>query len=292
MYIETKQQISVRKLKPEDIDQMYHTFIRSFEDYPVPLHMVKSDFVKKFIEKLNLNFRLSAGAFENNKLVGFIFTSLGNYNNLSTAYNGGTGVIPEYRGQGLTYKMHEFLLPRLRYNHIKQCILEVLVVNAGATYIYKKIGYNITRNFRCFKLDPLTFSSGHKNKNIDIQVIDKPDWETFTPWLSVAPSYLDTIEMINQNLKNEHIAQASIKGKCVGFIIFQPALGRISLLGVDPGHRMKGVGSALLRNCYHESKNKQLTLINVEKKANDVVNFFTNRGFENQLDQYEMQLKL
>jgi ribosomal protein S18 acetylase RimI-like enzyme len=122
--------------------------------------------------------------------------------------------------------------------------------------------------------------------------VTKPDWEAYASWLSVAPSYLDTIEMINQNLQNECLAEATIKGKCVGFIIFQSISGRISQIGVDPNQRKKGIGSALIRHCYHESKNKSLTLINVEKEDGEIVSFFTNRGFQYQLDQYEMELRI
>jgi ribosomal protein S18 acetylase RimI-like enzyme len=271
---------------------MYEAFKLAFDDYPVPFSLSKPHFIKKFIEKLNLNFELSAGAFENNKLIGFIFTSLGNYNNLLTAYNGGTGVIPAFRGREITYKMYDFLMPKLRARKISQCILEVLVNNPAATHIYKQIGFNINRNFKCFKLDPLTFAPGRVNKEIEIHPLNKPDWKIYTSWLSVAPSYLDTIEMINQNLQNEYLSEATINGRCVGFIIFQPALGRISQICVDPRQRKKGIGSALVLHCYHESKNKSLTLINVENEAGEIVSFFTNQGFQYQLDQYEMELRI
>ncbi len=292
MIIDITQKTKIRNLQPGDLDQMYDAFKLSFDDYPVPFNLSKAHFIKKFVEKLNLNFELSAGAFENNKLIGFIFTSMGFYNNLLTAYNGGTGVIPACRGRGITYKMYDFLLPKLRCQQISQCILEVLVNNPAATHIYKQIGFTINRNFRCFKLDPFTFIPGRESKDIEIRNQKNPDWETYTSWFSVKPSYLDTIEMINQNLQNEYLSEATINGTCVGFIIFQSALGRISQICVDPKQRKKGIGSALVLHCYHESKNKSLTLINVEYEAGEIVSFFMNRGFQYQLDQYEMELRI
>lgn len=128
--------------------------------------------------------------------------------------------------------------------------------------------------------------------NIDIKKAKEPKWRFYEGFFDKAPSFLDSSQMINANLTNETVIEALIQGQCVGFIIYQPALGRISQLGVNPKMRRKGIGSALMSYARQHSLQKKMTIINVNDESFQTKAFFEALGFHNQIDQYEMILSL
>ena len=282
--------LDIRFLKKQDLDEMYSAFLQAFSNYSVPFNLNKVEFKKKFVEKLNINFRLSVGAFFMDQMVGFIFTSISKYEGKKSAYNGGTGVVPEFRGQKITSRLYDLLIPELKACLVKQCVLEVLTDNKRAIQTYEAIGFKKAKFYHCFRM--MIPSVSNANRNIEIHLQKKPDWKSYLKFFDHLPSFLDTESMINQNMANEKIIEARIEGKLVGYAIYQPGPGRISHIAVDREHRRTGIGTTLINYIYNNSKNKSLILINVNKEANGVKNFFSKLGFENQLDQYEMILKI
>lgn len=282
----------IRNLSNNDLNQMFAAFKNAFLNYFVPFELSEEHFRKKFVDKLNINFGLSAGAFDGQRLTGFIFTSVNSYEGLQTAYNGGTGVIPKYRGNRITEQLYNYLIPKFRIENIKQCILEVLIENEAAVKVYQNCGFVISRNFKCYKLNPSNSVSGKENNEVKIQRVHSPDWKTYTKFFDYIPCYLDSRNMIENNLAYEVIIEAIYKDLILGYAIFQPDSGRINQIAVDRKHRKKGIGSMLLRYIYENSFNKLLTIINVLEEAEAIQHFLDKSGFENELDQYEMRLLL
>src|SRR5258706_13798692 len=102
---------------------LLEAFNRSFSDYIVPLSLTYDQFESKIqIDRIDLE--LSIGAFENNKLIGFILHGFDVINDQNVAYNAATGVIPEKRGNRLTAKLYEYILPQLRAKKANKIQLE------------------------------------------------------------------------------------------------------------------------------------------------------------------------
>lgn len=281
----------LRSLKPLDLTEMYIAFLDAFSDYPIAFKLTKEQFVRKFVEKLKIDFALSIGAYDYDALAGFIFTSVNHYEGKLTAYNGGTGVRPQYRGNKLTTQMYDYLTPLLAERKIKQCVLEVLTENQKAINAYEHVGFTKTKYFKCFKLSS-TVLQRPIDISLDIFSIARPDWHVYEKFSDYTPSFLDSPQMIMSNLANEEVIEAHHENQCVAYAIFQPSFGRISQLGVHPDFRGKGIGSAIVSYMYERSLQKSLTIINIDKDAQDTINFFSRIGFENQIDQYEMILSL
>ena len=284
--------ISVRLLTKDDLPEMYNAFEVAFRDYPIPFRLSEEHFRKKFVDKLKINFSLSAGAFADRKLKAFIFTSVSRYEGQITAYNGGTGVDPEYRGNGLTYQLYNYLIPRFKQENVTQCILEVLTENEPAINVYENIGFSKSKKFKCYKLNPAAPVTSKENMEIKIIRVESPNWKVYTKFFDYIPSYLDSRAMIEANLTNEVVVEAVLNEVAVGYAIFQPVIGRISHIAVSPDQREKGIGSMLLRQIYKESNSKALTIINVLEEAKTMACFLTRSGFEIELDQYEMRRML
>ena len=286
--------IYIKNLKPLDLTEMYITFLDAFSDYAIPFKLTKEQFVRKFVQKLKIDFNLSAGAFNyDGALAGFIFSAVNYYDGKLTAYNGSTGVRPRYRGQQLTTQMYEYLRPLFDNRKIKQCVLEVLTSNERAIKAYKNIGFEKTRFFKCYALTDVDNLKAKNNRvNADIFAVRYPNWDVYDKYYDYQPSFLDSSRMITDNLANETIIEARIEDECLGFAIFQPSFGRISQIGIRPEARGKGIGSTIINYIFEASLQKKLTIINVNDEAEGTKTFFTKLGFDNQIDQYEMILSL
>lgn len=284
--------LTYRCLQASDLNQMFHTFNEAFSDYLIPLQLSKDHFNRKFVSKLNISYPFSAGAFAGQKMVGFILTSVNQYEGLSTAYNGGTGVIPSYRGRGITRNLYRFLKPLFRVNDVKQCVLEVLVNNEKAIQVYQKVGFDKTKYFKCFKVSKENFPQRKTNKEVKIIKTSKPDWKDQIKFMDYIPSYLDTAAMVKKNIKNETVIEARLKDKLIGYAIYQPEIGRISHVAVERSSRKQGAGYCLIHHMIENSETKQLSLINLNSEAVDLNNYLLSLGFNNEINQYEMRMLL
>lgn len=283
---------SIRSLSPKDLNQMYFTFLDAFSDYPMPFRLSKEQFVRKFVEKLKVDFSLSCGIYEYDAMAGFIFTSTNYYLGKLTAYNGGTGVRPSYRGNRLTYRMYEYLLPQLTKEGVKQCVLEVLVNNQTAIRIYEEIGFQKKALLTCFILKENIVRKNKMVDNMEIRKISEPDWLKYKDFLDFQATFLDSFTMIRQNLVNEDIIEARIDDEMVGYAIYQSAFGRLSQLAVKPEMRRKGIGSAIMEYILKTSHNKELSVINVNENDKTMIRFLEALNFKNYINQYEMVLQI
>ena len=280
----------IRLLQPQDFSQVYRTFSESFSDYLVKMELSKDAFRERMEGKLNLMYPFSVGVFHGEKLIAFILNTVNSYENQLTAYNGGTGVLEQYRGGGLTQKMYNFLFPIFKQSGIDRCVLEVITNNEKAIRAYKKSGFETNKRFKCFKLKCESIDS-NTVEGLTIRTVKNVDLDLYQYPASISPSFLDHSGQLVFNLKNEIILEARIEEELVGFAIFQHKSGRISQLGVMPEYRRKGVGSALLAEVLGQSENKQLTVLNIDENAEREVCFLKKKGFANEIDQWEMELK-
>lgn len=280
-----------RALRADDFPQLYHSFTEAFSEYSVNMKMSKSLFRSRILDKLNIRYDSSPGIFVGDKLVAFIFHTLNEYEGQQTAYNGGTGVIPGYWGHGFTQKMYDFIEPSLIANGVQRCLLEVITTNEKAIKAYKKSGFRESKYYKCFKLtadlNPIS-----RPKNLVLKESLLANWTEYQKLQSVEASMLDCDVQLAGNIGNEKIIEAFLQGQLVGYIIMQHRIGRISQLAVRKEFRRQGIGTALLRYATAQSKAPHLTVVNINEDHSDIVNFLSAIGFENQLDQFEMELSL
>lgn len=259
-------------------------FNHSFSDYLIPFHLELEQLETK-LKTENINLSYSVGAFVNDDLVGFI---LHGYDpNQQAVYNGGTGVIPEFRGDGLTKQMYAFILPKLREQGIKQFVLEVISNNIPAIKSYETIGYQKVRELNCYSA---AVDGKQLNKDIEIKDIVNPDWIQLQSFWDVSPAWQYSIDAM---MRSESIYQtigAFSKAELIGYIMINPKSGRMSQIAVAKNHRRKKVATSLVNHIATQFENK-LSMINVDSSSalND---FLIHVGFSHTLTQYEMKMDL
>ena len=279
---------SFRGLQKEDIPAMHQAFLQAFADYQLPFQLSFDQFVQKFIYKLNINYDLSVGAFFKDHLVGFIFSSIGTYRGKQTAYNGGTGVVSEHRGNNLTIRMYDYLVPKLKAQNVSQAVLEVLAKNERAIRSYEHCGFSIYTTYHCYKLKKFSNPASDFLSRVAIVKTKEPNWLLYEKFVDTTPYFLDSTPILRQNLEHEHLAEARLGDEVVGYIIFQPQVSRLSHIAVDKNLRGNGIGKMLLDYALKASPTNSLTLLNVDQNHKTLIKTLKHIGFEPTVDQYEM----
>lgn len=86
---------------------------------------------------------LSIVGYADDKPVGFVFIAIRTVNGKKLAWNGGTGVFPEYRGYGLAKLMMQEAQRVILEQQVDRAILEVVAKNSAAVSAYEKAGFRI-----------------------------------------------------------------------------------------------------------------------------------------------------
>lgn len=282
--------INYRFLSPKDSAELFQTNLDAFSDYFVPINITEAQFENHILQNaVDLNF--SVGAFFDGKMVAYTLNGFGSWNGKQTAYDAGTGVIPGFRKKGIGKAMFDFLLPKLQEIGIEQMLLEVITQNENAVKLYRKLGFEETRELLYFeqKNSPKLEFSGE----IEVREIKKLDWNLLQDFWDGNPSWQFSSESIERKLLPKTYLGAFIKNKIIGYGIVYPNSGVIAQLAVDKNYRRRGAASKILSVMQTKiGENSKLRVANVDFNLTGAISFFRQTGFENTLCQLEMIKRL
>jgi ribosomal protein S18 acetylase RimI-like enzyme len=265
---------------------LVETFNAAFAGYFVKIRLNEESLANKILAE-NILLEKSVGAFVNGRLVGFILIGIDVLDGKKIAYNAGTGIISDFRGQGLTVRMYDFFFDFLTPESIHLHQLEVISTNSAAIKVYEKTGFTKTREFCCFKGKILSSNQIQFEINA-ISSIDDSLIETF--W-NYEPSYQNSLNSINRTLKSTILLGAFRSDELVGYIAFAAESGRVKQFGVAANFRNMGIGHALFALAQEKSSKKELSVINIDKRDGETIRFLHNFGFAPIIEQYEMILE-
>lgn len=259
-------------------------FNEAFSDYFMKFNATES-YLEERWKGAGIDFSLSTGVMDDGKLVGFIVNGVRDWNGLKTAFNGGTGVVPSHRGNGLTEKMYQFLAPKFSENGIQALTLEVIQENELAIHVYEKVGLKIRRGLYCYGGE-LKVKAPKITQGVVFKKLITPAWDTFSSFYDMEPAWenknvaIKTCEELYSfygvEKNNELIASAIIKDKNL----------YISQFGVHPDYRTQGVGTFLFSHL--SILYPSLKIINIDASSLGVIKFIESVGLKNSVNQYEM----
>ena len=203
------------------------------------------------------------------------------------AYNAGTGVVKEYRGQNATEKMYEKLNPILKSKGISEVILEVISQNAAAIRSYEKAGFTKVAGLACFKGDVKVPTPNEQIEVKELENIDLEKVRDFSDWQATWQHSEATIRKMEDLI----FQGAFLKNELVGFLIGQKSRARVYQFAVDHEYRMKGIGQALFY-AFAQSMKSEISVINVDDPSGNSQQFLRKIGLTSFLSQDEMKLKL
>jgi len=279
--------MEIRSLKEIDRKDILKVFNESFSDYFIPFKLTEEQLISK-MKADKTDEELSVGVFENQKLIAFILHGFDIVDNQNVIYNGGTGVIPQKRGLGLTKQMYIFNLPVLEEKGIDKVILEVISNNIQAIKSYKKSGFKTTRELACFKGN---FDTPKSNKEVEIKKLEKYQWNLMESFWDTTTTWQNSKNVMEKLREDNDSFGAYLKNQLVGYIIYSPKSKRIQQIAVHKDYRRIGIASKLITQLTKKYGNT-FSIINVDKKAKNVTSFLNSVGFENYIEQLEMELIL
>lgn len=279
--------MNFKSLENVDSKDILNVFNESFADYFVPFKLTEEQLVSKMTSD-KINFDLSVGVFDNEKLIAFILHGFDTIDNQKVVNNGGTGVLPNYRGQGITRKMYDFALPILKESEVDKIVLEVIKENIPAIKSYEKAGFKTTRALACFKG---VFNPENSNTVIETTELHNYDWNVMESFWDIHPTWQNSKNVLNHLKKDNLSLAAYINNQLVGYCIYNPKNKQIQQVAIHKSYRRKGIATKLITNLAEQYGNA-FSVINVDKKAIPLISFFESLGFECFIEQLEMELYL
>lgn len=278
--------MEIKTLYKVSDEVILQAFNKSFSDYSIPLQLTIEQLRTKILTE-EIDKRVSVGTFEDGELIGLILHAKRDIDGKVICYNGGTGVIPEKRGQSITCKMYDYIIPKMKASKVHGVVLEVISDNIPAIKTYQKVGFKRQRKLDCYKGE---ISALDCNPNIKIVELSNLNHDLVASLCTIKPTWQNSNETITR--LDDLLVFVAYEGKKeVGYLAFKKSNNRILQLGVAQDMRRQKIGSALL-NHVNENHTKATTVTNVDSRSAEAAHFFRECGLTNFLQQDEMYLDL
>jgi hypothetical protein len=238
------------------------------------------NFYKERWKAAGVNFELSYGMFDNDKLVGFIINAIAVRQGELTAYNSGTGVIPEYRGKRIVKAIYDFAIPDLIQNGITKCLLEVITENVKAIKSYEGIGFKICKNYKCYAgIITVETQNNYALKEVTFNAVN---------WSELPNQELYSWDNQNESLEkgNYNYYQVIVDNQVDSFFAINSENGYLAQLEV-----LKNTNTSwnILFSSI-QSIQKEIKTNNVDDRLIDKIKAIEAAGLKNTVIQYEMEL--
>ena len=281
--------MEIRNLEHTDFDMLFHGFEKAFADYEI--HFEKEE-VRSMLKRRGYNPKLSFAAFVNNEIVAFTLNGTGTFNGIPTAYDTGTGTVKEYRGQSIAGKIFTHSIPFLKEAGIKQYLLEVLQNNRKAITVYRRMNFEVTREFDCFRQTIKQIDIRRINTDCIIEQISTDSIRQAQHCCDFSPSWQNSIESIERGISDLMCFGAFLNGMMVGHCVFDVHTGDLTQIAVQDEYRRKGIASRLLKEAIVRMKTDFIKVLNISSDNRATPAFFKNKNIPLVSKQFEMMLLL
>ena len=255
-------------------------FLEAFEGYYVKMP-TDYDYYKNRWKAAKVDFELSYGMFDGNKLVGFIIHAIDQREGGLIAFNTGTGVLPDYRGKRIVKSIYEYAIPELVKQGVTKSVLEVITANERAIKAYANIGFTIRKEFKCFK--------GEISVDDHFVNINEVDFDAVT-WENILNQDKYSWDFNSSSLKQSNARYFNVlkDGEVVSFFSMNPENNTINQMEVlmNQSGNWEQLFSAI------QSISKEVRIINVDSRLEEKLDAIKKVGLKNTVNQYEMELAL
>ncbi|HEY6806251.1 MAG TPA: GNAT family N-acetyltransferase [Pyrinomonadaceae bacterium] len=227
--------IELRRASSCSFETLVNVWNEGFQGYFVDISLS----LDKLLARLStdgISFDHSFIAFDDERAVGFLLNALREEPNSKLAWNSGTAVVPDYRGQGIGSKLMQATIDLYRSEGVKTASLEAVKINQAAISLYKRFGYEV--------VDELTFlqakqirsneyleSPSYIVENVELAAVGQLKfYRELSPWQgqwrSLVRSYGSAI-VVRDNKTGGPIAYALFRkrvdeeGRLVSIVLYQ-----------------------------------------------------------------------
>jgi ribosomal protein S18 acetylase RimI-like enzyme len=281
--------MEIRSLENFPEAGLFEVFSQAFSDYE--RQWTRDEFTI-MLKRNGYSPRLSFGAFDKERMLGFTLNAEGLVDGVKTVYDTGTGTLPEYRGNGVASRIMEHALPALQKASKQQYLLEVLQKNQAAITVYERLGFSVHREFNYFICPAGGLS--HTGAVLPEPYLLKPvrglRREIMRSFWDFVPSWQNNFDACSRC--HTQAIGAFYGDRFIGYGIINPDTGEIMQLAVDRSHRNGGVGAAIFSRLAALNKHPHLKIINTDRGNIVMTHFLEDRGMQVSGTQYEMLKRL
>lgn len=271
--------MEIKSLENTPIPEIVLTLNFAFSDYFIPINFTE-EYVNERWTASGVDYSLSFGVFDGDKLVGFIVHAINYYGETKVAYNASTGVIPSHRRQGLLTKLYSKAISALQENGIQKSTLECITKNERAILAYQKVGFNIDRQYKLYKLD---WEQVQIKSELKIKTTADFSFEDFKHLHNYFPSIENQDHCLEKYKENLISIVVFDVNEIVAYLIFHKDSKRIHRLGAKDNN-WNVFGEILFSGLPTGNYN----IINVDTVNENIHSFFKKMNFDNYIDQYDM----
>jgi len=234
-------------------------------------------------------------AFIDEQPVGFLMNAFREERGRKLAWNGGTGVIPEFRGQGVGSRLLNAAIDLYQAQGVDLALLEALSSNESAISLYKKFGYEAVEQLTFLRSDstPANFpaSADYSVEDVELNAVGKlefyrelPQWQT--QWQSLLRIRADAciVRDSNQTPVGYGLFDKRFdpSGELVSIALYQ--------CEAAPGdERAEDIVAHVLNRVFLTVPGKYRRLTHNLRKSNSVVvQLLMNAGFNTFVEQVQM----
>ena len=271
--------------------QIHRTFQEAFAHYAMDMSSLTEERLRVRCVKNAVDWDVSVGAFDGDRMIGFTLIGIDEWQGGLGAFDAATGIVEGYRGQGLTRAMFDHALPDLKVRGVESFVLEVLKDNEPAIRAYRKAGFEVSRELKCFELQIEDLQGRDADMvALPVRSVDRQVVSSLAESVDWPPSWENSFKAIDR-IPDELVVVAAFDGEvCIGAVAYTPMLNWILTIVVEPSYRRQGVGRALIQGLVEALPEgiETVRLQNVDGADSGMASFLERVGFEPLVDQYEM----
>ena len=270
--------VNYRNLRDVSIDIIVACLSESFADYFVQMPS-DPEFWRVRFKNARVDQELSWGAFDQDKLVAFIINGIDIQDQVLTAFNTGTGVLPAYRGNQVVDKMYSYGMSELKKKGVKRCSLEVIDKNDRAIRVYERIGFQLNHKLQCYKGSLSVTKEVVIQEVLHKEVIESESnqnysWDNTNETIAIAG---DTYQTYKVFLKDQT--------KSIGYFIINPLNGYIAQLE-SKNHQWDYIFSGICQI------SKEIKINNIKDDRVQLLSYIEKIKLTNTINQIEMEMDI
>ncbi|CAG7622748.1 hypothetical protein PAESOLCIP111_02440 [Paenibacillus solanacearum] len=201
----------IRRLSQCTLEEALEAWNKGFEGYFIDATMTLDAFLARMASE-GLSPALSVIAFIDGKPSGIVLNGIRTIRGKRVSWNGGTGVAPAFRGQGLGKKLIQASLDIYREEQVNTATLEAIQANVPAIELYQRMGYCIVDRLAILQhkgmcelpaeeLAPYTVVKAKPQELVRV-----PFYEPMTAWQTQWPSVRDGESLILADSSGQEVA--------------------------------------------------------------------------------------
>jgi ribosomal protein S18 acetylase RimI-like enzyme len=290
-------EFEIRRLSACSFDDAVKVWNEGFQGYFVDMTLSLDRYLSR-LQREGLSPELSLLAFSEGTPAGFLLNGIRTNPGPKVAWNGGTGVSPQFRGRGVGKALMRATVDLYKELGIQVATLEAISENKSAISLYQQFGYEV--------VDHLVFLN-HEGE-LNERAFRQPNSQTYST-AQVAPYVVGELEFYQESApwqghwqsllrhNGEALVVSNADGAAVGYALYKKKRdekGMITEIALHQCVAIPGADTEAIIGCALQSLYAPLDLeckrstYNFSKSNEAVLTMLTEAGFTSFIEQVHM----